>query len=78
MLMDVDLNMAFAARCLIRLVSLIPDGVNTRQIGRDVEKIAQALSQGGYTPTSPILCVRLTSVHCSPWVFIRHVPSRRP
>jgi len=39
------LHIAFAARCLIRLVSLLPEGANTRQIGRDVEKVAQVLTR---------------------------------
>jgi len=38
------LHVAFAARCLIRLVSLLPEGANTRQIGRDVEKVAEMLT----------------------------------
>jgi len=39
------LHIAFAARCLIRLVSLFPEGANTRQIGRDVEKVALVLTR---------------------------------
>lgn len=38
--------MAYAARFLIRMASLVPDGVNLRQIGRDVEKITIILTQG--------------------------------
>lgn len=39
------LHIAFAARCLIRLTSLVPEGANTRQIGRDVERVAQVLTR---------------------------------
>lgn len=39
------LQIAFAARCLVRLVSLIPDGANVRQIGRDVDRVAQVLTK---------------------------------
>ncbi|ORY32276.1 hypothetical protein BCR39DRAFT_45188 [Naematelia encephala] len=38
-------NIAFAARFLIRATSLMPEAVNTRQIGRDVEKLAAILAQ---------------------------------
>ena len=38
--------MAFAARCLIRLTSLVPEVVDVRQLGKDLEAIAHALTQG--------------------------------
>ncbi|ORX36060.1 hypothetical protein BD324DRAFT_630025 [Kockovaella imperatae] len=39
------LNVAFAARCLIRLTSLVPEVVDVRQLGKDLEGIAHALTQ---------------------------------
>lgn len=39
------LHVAFAARCLVRLASLIPDGADTRRIGRDVEQVALVLTK---------------------------------
>jgi hypothetical protein len=38
--------MVFAARFLIRLASLLPDEVDLRQTGRDVEALASRLNEG--------------------------------
>ena len=51
--------MVFAARFLIRLASLLPDEVDLRQTGRDVEALASRLDEGTYkTPK----CISLTPV----------------
>lgn len=41
-----DVAMVFAARFLIRLASLLPDEVDLRQTGRDVEDLASRLDEG--------------------------------
>ncbi|GFZ43669.1 hypothetical protein JCM24511_01389 [Saitozyma sp. JCM 24511] len=39
-----DINIAFVARFLIRMSSLIPEAANLRQVGRDVEQVAKILT----------------------------------
>lgn len=36
--------MAYAARCLIRLASLLPHAANLRQVGKDVESLAGVIA----------------------------------
>lgn len=48
---------AFASRFLIRMTTLVPEVVDARRIGRDVEQLAIMLSQGTST-----VCAELTSV----------------
>lgn len=36
--------MAYAARCLIRLASLLPHAINLRQVGKDVEALAGVIA----------------------------------
>ncbi|CAD6573450.1 MAG: hypothetical protein TREMPRED_000828 [Tremellales sp. Tagirdzhanova-0007] len=43
--LNTHLNIAFAARFLIRVTSLVPEAVNSKQIGRDVENVADMLTQ---------------------------------
>nr|XP_031860933.1 uncharacterized protein CI109_003660 [Kwoniella shandongensis]KAA5528005.1 hypothetical protein CI109_003660 [Kwoniella shandongensis] len=38
-------NIAYAARFMIRMASLVPESCNLRQIGRDVEQVAQMLKK---------------------------------
>ncbi|RXK36515.1 hypothetical protein M231_06237 [Tremella mesenterica] len=40
-----DMGAAFASRFLIRMASLLPEAVDVRQVSRDVEQIAQLLTQ---------------------------------
>lgn len=41
-----DVAMAFAARLLIRFAGLVPDAVDLRQTGRDIEALAGVLRRG--------------------------------
>ncbi|KAK8866058.1 hypothetical protein IAR55_001209 [Kwoniella newhampshirensis] len=38
-------NIAYAARFMIRMASLVPESCNLRQVGRDVEQVAQMLNK---------------------------------
>jgi hypothetical protein len=57
--------MVFAARFLIRLASLLPDEVDLRQTGRDVEALASRLDEGTFKPTKRI------SLTPSSWLLSR-------
>jgi hypothetical protein len=45
-MLGIDVGVAFAARFLIRLTSLLPEAVNLRQTARDVEQVAEILTCG--------------------------------
>lgn len=49
-----DMNIAFVARLLIRLASLVPEELNVSQLGRDVELCAEVLGKGA-SHTSPLI-----------------------
>jgi hypothetical protein len=48
--LTIDVAMAYAARCLIRLANLLPHAVNMRQIGKEVEGLATVIAQSAYLP----------------------------
>lgn len=40
----IDIAIAYAARCYLRLSSLLPHASDARQVGRDVEALAQVMA----------------------------------
>jgi hypothetical protein len=60
-----DIAIAYAARCYLRLSSLLPHVSDPRQVGRDVEALAEVMASCKYYNTAPLL-TRQTLVCKSP------------